>query len=257
MIKRNRKSLKVESINSKMLNELRLFKGNINEDEEEEASADEMLDDIADDELEGDEEPQQDDEEMLDDFDDQGMKDEMEPSVESDDEVEIDVSKIVDGIETNNSNLKAINSKVEMLTQSFNDYMEELSDKNQRIANEMKNSFKEFGHRLDIELKKRMPTEDEKFDALTRETPTANSSLNSFFGISFDEKKGQNYEVNNNDSDGEQTHYDEQNREYVIRQKDVDDMSNDIEARHNRMNNTNYAELYNNMLKINNRRRIN
>lgn len=262
MIKKKTKDIKesVETMN-RFLNEMKLFNSPIQEDEEEQSDddLDGMLDDIADDEPSG-EETDEEQDEMDDEMGeepptgDNSMADmgDMRDESMGESEVEIDVSSIVDGIETNNGNLKHLKASIDLMGKNFNNYLEKISNANQKNSQKIEKSFSEIKSYLDKELRKRVPTPDEKFDDLTRTNPTANSSIDKFFGISYDDNEtfDGSYDVSKGKSDNS-----DDDKEYVIKQKDVDEFTDDIISKHSQVNNTPYSTLYNNMLKLKNNKK--
>ena len=240
-IELKKKSLNEDVVSDRLmiLSEYKYYNG-LNEAPEDEEelpeddmeAGDDLEDDALDDEL-GDMEQQG---EAGDDLegDIEGALDDMGQEQPTDDmggdEVEIDVSEIVDGVNQNAESIEGVNQKLDSMANQVNSYINQLMATNKQIATQVQ----QMGQNIEKEFKKRAPTPYENIHMRAMSSYPYNQKLTDFFKPA----KGDEYDytIDNNERDDyqlkvKQAEEDETPREYVLTQKDLEDDFNEIDVR--------------------------
>jgi hypothetical protein len=211
--------------------------------EDEEIPADdqdmEAGDDITDDDLEGDLGGDNIEGETGDDLegDIAGALDDMGQDMPAEDmggdEVEIDVSEIVDGVNQNAESINDISQKMDSMADSVSSYINQLMQTNKQITQQIQ----QMGQNIEQEFKKRAPTPYENIQMRSLSSYPYNQKLTDFFKPA----KGDEYSYsidnpNSSNTDDyqikvKQGSEDETPKEYVLTQQDVEDDFNEIDVR--------------------------
>ena len=226
-----------------ILSEYKYYNGLNEAPEDEEIPADddnvEAGDDITDDNLESDlgggdlegEAGDDLDSEIEGALDDMGKG--MEPDAMGDEEVEIDVSEIVDGVNKNAESIGNISQKMDTMADSVSGYINQLMQTNKQITQQIQ----QMGQNIEQEFKKRAPTPYENIHMRALSSYTYNQKLTDFFKPA----KGDEYSYSiSNPNEPKTDDYqikvkqgeeDETPKEYVLTQQDVEEEFNEVDVR--------------------------
>jgi len=213
------KSIEEYSKRMSVISEYNYYTGDISEDTEEEI-----------DELE--------DDESLEDGDDieDADLDTLETDLEdtSEDEVEIDVSEIVDGVDQNSEEITNISSKLDSMGTQLGDYISKMMKTNKALANQVNQLEKNMSN----EFKKRTPTPNEELFMRSMSSFPYNQKLTDYWKpAEGDEYKYSISNPNQEDSSDYQMKItkksddDGQPKEYVLTDKDIDDDYSEVDIR--------------------------
>lgn len=242
-----KKTLDESTISSRLgfISEYKYYTGELNEapDDEEapEEDAIEAGDDLEDEDMPEDEGGLELDGEAGDDLEgeiedtlsDMGQDTGM-PEEAGEEEVEIDVSEIVDGVNQNSESIQSIEKKIDSVSNQMTSFVDKLMKTNQSIANQVQN----MGQNIEQEFRKRAPTPYENIHMRSLSSYPYNQKLTDFFKPA----KGNEYEysIDNPNVDGEKNDYqlkvkdsneDETPEEYVLTNQDIEDDFNEIDVR--------------------------
>ena len=148
----------------------------------------------------------------------------LDNSVETEeDEIEIDISDLVDKQNQTSQTVQDINSKLEDITTGFGQYL----DKVINMSDKFTKQFSDFEDRMRKELVKRNPTPNEKVQLQSVYSYPFDQKLTDFWEVSKDE----NDEYNTMDGSGDKFEIKkEENPELVLTQKDIDDSYSDVDV---------------------------
>lgn len=136
------------------------------------------------------------------------------PEVSDSNEVEVDVSDIVSGVEKTETSVQNVDQKLDDIGNKFNDYIEKLMKTNDALMSKVA----ELENNMKKELKKRNPTPAEQLMLRSMSSFPYTQKLSDFW----DEKENGYYtkKIQNPEED------DENPKEYKLTQKDIDDTFN-------------------------------
>lgn len=242
-----KKNLNEEKLSEKLMqiSEYRYYMPELNEEPEDEPAEEEGLEDG--DDLE--------DEDMLNDvgeeLDSQGEQgDDLEDDIAGaldnmgqdggeametgEEEVEIDVSGIVDSVNQNAESIEGVNQKLDSVSNQVNAYINKLIKNNQELATQIN----KMGQNLEKELRKRAPTPYEDIHMRSLSSYPYNQKLTDYWSP----KKGDEYEYSIDNPNSQDTadyniqvkskgDEEEKPEEYVLTKKDLESNYSDIDIR--------------------------
>lgn len=165
-------------------------------------------------------------------LDDMGMEDDAEMGGVEEDEVEIDVSEIVDGVNQNANSINDVSTKMDSMSSQVNSYINQLMKSNQTLTQQIQ----QMGQNIEQEFKKRAPTPYEDIHMRSLSSYPYNQKLTDYFKPA----KGDEYGYSIDNPAEERADYqikvkpddeDETPKEYVLTNQDIEDGFNDIDIR--------------------------
>lgn len=221
-----------------LLSEYKFYMMEDDEEETQETQDDEELDLEAGDDL-GDDVDLGDDEITNDEEDLGSLEDlEGEPTDEpvddtSEDEVEVDVTGIVDNVETNQQKITDVESKIEDLGSKFDSYIQNM----EKVSSSLGSKLSQMTQNLEREIVKRNPTPHEQLTLRSMSaypynirlsdywTPTDNDEYRHSIQNGGEDKSDYQIKVKSKDSE------DETPKEYILTQDDIDKEYNETDVR--------------------------